>query len=190
MFQHVSKTKAISKTHTEVCWGDFSSHRDLQKHFCPTFVPSDWQPVHVEHFCVWNRTCTSVVQVVVEVVDFPHMSLVQIVQSPLLRTQIKRRSPNETQMWNVCGQLDLRQPRLRGHLFPESHNIHRTISITPLGLSQPSAPGWFWKESMSTLSMFTSRNQLLLEAMSETTTRENKDLQREFLLNTFLMKTV
>lgn len=99
VFQHVSKTKAISKTHTEVCWGDFSSHRDLQKHFCPTFVPSDWQPVHVEHFCVWNRTCTSVVQVVVEVVDFPHMSLVQIVQS----RSCAHKSSAEARMKPKCG---------------------------------------------------------------------------------------
>lgn len=78
--------------------------------------------------------------------DFPHMSLVQIVQSPLLSTQIKRRSPNETQMWNVSAQLDLRQLRLRGRLFPESHNIRKTISITPLWPESAKRSRLVWKE--------------------------------------------
>lgn len=119
--------------------------------------------------------------------DFPHMSPVQIVQSP--RTQIKRRSPNETQMWNVSAQLDLRQLRLRGRLFPESHNIHKTISITPLWPESAKRSRSFWKEN--TFSVFTWKNQLLLEAASETTaTWKNKDLQREFLNNAFWMKTL
>lgn len=122
--------------------------------------------------------------------DFPHMSLVQIVQSPLLRTQIKCRSPNETQMWNVSAQLDLRQLRLQGRLFPESHNIHKTISITPLWPESAKRSRLVWKENTSTFSVFTLKNQPLLEAMSETTTSwKNKDLQREFLKNAFLMKT-
>lgn len=52
-------------------WGHFSSHRDVQKqlegHFCTTFVPLDWQWVLAEHFCVTNRTCTSPVHVVIEI---------------------------------------------------------------------------------------------------------------------------
>lgn len=117
--------------------------------------------------------------------DFPHMSLVQIVQSP--RTQIKRKSPNETQMWNVSAQLDLRQLRLRGRLFPESHNINKTISITPLWPESAKRSRLLWKEN--TFSVFTLKNQLLLEAASKTTTTwKNKDLQSEFLKNAFLMK--
>lgn len=118
------------------------------------------------------------------------MSLVQIASSPFSRTQIKRRSLNETQMWNVSAQLDLRQLRLRGRLFPESHNIHKTIPITPLWPKSFKCSRLVWKENTSAFSVFTLKNQLLLEATSETTsTWNNKNLQREFLKNAFLMKT-
>lgn len=50
---------------------------------------------------------------------------------PLMQTQIKRSSLNETQMWNVSAELHLRQRPLRGFLFPESHNTRKTVSITP-----------------------------------------------------------
>lgn len=82
--------------------------------------------------------------------DFPHMSPVQTVRSPLPSTQIKRRSPNETQMWNVSAQLDLRQLGLRGRLFPESRNIHETISITPLWPESAKRCRLDWKGNAST----------------------------------------
>lgn len=50
---------------------------------------------------------------------------------PLMQTQIKRSSLNETQMWNVSAELHLRQRPLQGFLFPESHNTRKTVSITP-----------------------------------------------------------
>lgn len=72
-------------------------------------------------------------------VDFPHMSLVQHVESPLMRTQISRSRLNETQMWNISAQLDLRQLRP-----PETFCSQKATIFTrqyQSRHSQPSAPG-------------------------------------------------
>lgn len=149
------KLNHISKTHTEVCWSRCSPSRDAQNQregrSCTTSVPSAWRRALAKHFCVY-RIARAHLQCMLSLrsfhggTDFPHMSPVQTVRSPLPSTQIKRRSPNETQMWNVSAQLDLRQLGLRGRLFPESHNIHETISITPLWPESAKRCRLDWKE--------------------------------------------
>lgn len=81
---------------------------------------------------------------------FPHMSPVQTVRSPLPSTQIKRRSPNETQMWNVSAQLDLRQLGSPGTFVPRKpqysrDNLHHA---TPAPVGQD-ACRLDWKENAS-----------------------------------------
>lgn len=86
-------------------------------------------------------------------------------------------APNETQMWNVSAQLDLRQLGLRGRLFPESHNIHETISITPLRPESAKRCRSDWKENASThLSVYFKKSA---PTRGETTRWKNEDVQRE-----------
>lgn len=79
--------------------------------------------------------------------DFPHMSPVQHVGSPLMRTQINRSGLNETQMWNVSAGLDVRQLRLRGRFFPESHHFRNQSHH--FNAIQPNASGWFGSKTQA-----------------------------------------
>lgn len=113
-------------------------------------VLSIWRRAPAEHVCVWDRTCAPAAHVVIEV--FPSWSgFSSHVTSPTCRiphsceTQIKRSSLNETQMWNASAELRLRQPPLRGFLFPESHNTRKTVSIAPR--AGRSAPGRFGRKT-------------------------------------------
>lgn len=142
-----------------------------------------WVPA--EHICVWHHTCARACSAcchrglsIMERIFLT--SPVQHVGSPLMRTQTNRSSLNETQMWNVSAGLDLRQLRLRGRLFPESHHFRETVPITPLQRHSAKRFRLVWKQNTSTFSVFTFQKSTPTQGNegSQTTWKKKKTPKR------------
>lgn len=175
-----------------MCWGPLSSHKGVQKQLetylhsiCPLRLAVSacrallYIQLHV-HIC--SACCRWDLSIM------KRIFLTSKLSKPHFCTH--KSSPNETQMWNVSAQLDLRQLRLPVDVcFQKATTFTGQSPSRHFGPGQPNAPGWFGRKTLARFRCLLWKSAPSWGDEQTATTWKNKDLQREFLKKPFLMKT-